>query len=93
MIEDSAVVASRAIKLDPSAVNTAKADEIIKMFKEQVFASGIGGTQEDRRHRATKIICTVGKTRNTPKDIKELMQAGMDVVRLNMDYFDIEKME
>ena len=65
--------ASKATELDPSAVNTTKADEIIKMFKEQVFASGIGGTQEDRRHRATKIICTVGKRRNTPQDIKELM--------------------
>lgn len=55
--------------------------------------TGIGNTQDDRRHRATKIICTIGTKRNSPKDIKELMQAGMDVVRLNMDYYDIDQME
>ena len=40
---------------------TTRADEIIKMFKEQVFAKGIGKMQEDRSHRATKIICTLGE--------------------------------
>lgn len=65
-----------------------KADEIIKMFKEQVFASSVKGSLEERAHRATKIICTIGEQNMTTSKIKELMQAGMDVARLNMDYFE-----
>ena len=35
-----------------------KADEIVKMFREQVF---VGASSEDRAHRATKVICTLGE--------------------------------
>lgn len=47
---------------DIELTTTTKADEIIKMFKEQVFRSSKTGgvNQEDRGHRATKIICTLG---------------------------------
>lgn len=74
---------------------TTKADEIIKMFKEQVFRSSKTGgvSQEDRGHRATKIICTLGEQNKTTSKIKELMQAGMDVARLNMDYFQPNEMK
>ena len=47
---------------------------------------------EDRGHRATKIICTLGEQNKTTPKIKELMQAGMDVARLNMDYYDANEM-
>ena len=38
---------------------TTKTDEIIKMFKEQVFTPIVGGAHD--AHRATKIICTIGE--------------------------------
>lgn len=79
---------------DIELTTTTKADEIIKMFKEQVFRSSKTGgvSQEDRGHRATKIICTLGQQNKTTPKIKELMQAGMDVARLNMDYFTPSEM-
>lgn len=55
------------------AICTSKADEIIKMFKEQVFARTAVSALEDRAHRATKVICTLGHQNKTKDKIKELM--------------------
>ena len=62
------------------------------MFKEQVFSPAVVGSADDRGHRATKILCTIGEQNKTTPKIKELMQAGMDIARLNMDYFEPQQM-
>lgn len=36
--------------------------------------------------RKTKIVCTIGPSTNTPEKIRELVDAGMDVVRLNFSH-------
>ncbi len=40
--------------------------------------------------RKTKIICTLGPATNTPEGIAALLEAGMDVVRLNFSHSDRE---
>lgn len=52
---------------------TSKADEIVKMFKDQVFAKNSKGSSGDQAHRATKIICSIGEQNMTTPKIKELM--------------------
>ena len=39
-----------------------------------------------RVSRRTKIVCTIGPATATPDRIRELVQAGMDVARLNMNH-------
>ena len=39
--------------------------------------------------RQTKIICTLGPNNNSVEQIKNMMEGGMDVARINMDYFDV----
>lgn len=41
------------------------------------------------KHRATKIICTIGKHTKSVESLSKMIKKGMDVVRLNMSYFDI----
>ena len=44
--------------------------------------------------RKAKIVCTLGPAVNTAEKIRELVEAGMDVARLNMshgDYADHER--
>jgi pyruvate kinase len=36
--------------------------------------------------RKTKIVCTIGPSTDTPEHIRELIQAGMDVARLNFSH-------
>ena len=36
--------------------------------------------------RSTKIICTIGPSTNSFRMLKQLYQAGMDLVRLNMSH-------
>ena len=36
--------------------------------------------------RRTKIVCTIGPATATPDRIRELVQAGMDVARLNFSH-------
>ena len=40
--------------------------------------------------RRTKIVCTLGPATATPDRIRELIQAGMDVARLNFSHGDRE---
>ncbi len=42
-------------------------------------------------HRRTKIVCTLGPATNTPERIRALMEAGMNVVRLNFSHGDREE--
>jgi len=42
------------------------------------------------RQRKTKIVCTLGPATDSVEGIKELMEAGMDVVRLNFSHGDSE---
>ena len=36
--------------------------------------------------RRTKIVCTIGPASNTPDRIRDLIEAGMDVARLNFSH-------
>ena len=55
------------------------------MLKEQVFhMKGI----DDTIQRQTKIVCTLGEINKSVEQIKNMMEAGMDVARINMDYFN-----
>ena len=37
-------------------------------------------------NRRTKIVCTLGPATATPDRLRELIQAGMDVARLNFSH-------
>ncbi|HET6667247.1 MAG TPA: pyruvate kinase [Intrasporangium sp.] len=41
--------------------------------------------------RRAKIVCTLGPATSTPERIRELVEAGMDVARLNMSHGDHEE--
>ena len=41
-------------------------------------------------NRRTKIVCTLGPATATPDRLRELIQAGMDVARLNFSHGDRE---
>ena len=70
---------------EQEGTNVAKSVEIIKMLKEQVFhMKGI----DDTIQRQTKIVCTLGEINKSVEQIKNMMEAGMDVARINMDYFN-----
>ena len=62
------------------------------MLKEQVFASK-KGMIDDTIQRQTKIICTLGENNNSVEQIKNMMESGMDVARINMDYFKTNRLE
>lgn len=49
---------------------------------------------ENRRHlKRSKVICTIGPAcANTPK-ISEMLEAGMDIARLNFSHGDHEVIE
>ena len=38
--------------------------------------------------RKTKIVCTLGPASSSPEKIRSLMEAGMDVARLNFSHGD-----
>ena len=38
--------------------------------------------------RQTKIVCTIGQHNCSLEEVKNMMEAGMDVARINMDYFE-----
>jgi len=40
------------------------------------------------KRRQTKIVCTIGPASSSPERLKELMEAGMDVARLNFSHGD-----
>ncbi len=42
------------------------------------------------KHRKTKIICTIGPATNSFEMLQQMVNAGMDVVRLNMSHGDHE---
>jgi len=72
-------------KVETGATLT-RAEEIIKMFQEQVFTKR--ATQEKRQYRATKIICTLGENTMNVESIKKMISNGMDVIRICKDYLD-----
>ena len=43
--------------------------------------------------RQTKIVCTLGQKTCSMDEIKNMMEAGMDVARINMDYFESNQLE
>ena len=43
--------------------------------------------------RQTKIICTLSEKNHSIDQIKNMMEAGMDVARINMDYFESNQIE
>lgn len=44
----------------------------------------------NQKFRRTKIVCTIGPKTNSPDKIRQLMDAGMDVARLNFSHGDHE---
>ena len=49
-------------------------------------AMDIQPTTESRRIRHTKIVCTIGPATSSPEILKEMVLAGMNVVRLNFSH-------
>jgi pyruvate kinase len=47
-----------------------------------------GGVRSEDVSRRTKIVCTLGPATATPDRLRELIQAGMDVARLNFSHGD-----
>ena len=47
----------------------------------------------DIRKRGTKIICTLGKKTKDKEAIKHMIEKGMDVARLNMNYFSVNEQD
>jgi pyruvate kinase len=45
----------------------------------------------DRLKRHVKIVCTLGPASNSPEIIAKMLQAGMDVARLNLSYGTLEE--
>lgn len=45
----------------------------------------------DIRNRATKIACTLGHNTKHVKSLKKMLDKGMDVARLNMNYFEVNE--
>jgi pyruvate kinase len=41
--------------------------------------------------RATKIVCTVGKETRDVDSISKMLKKGMDIARLNMNYFGVQE--
>lgn len=46
--------------------------------------------QSQTPKRKTKIVCTIGPATSSPERLRELMEAGMDVARLNFSHGDYE---
>jgi pyruvate kinase len=40
------------------------------------------------RHRRAKIVCTLGPAVDSPEQITQLVEAGMDIARLNFSHGD-----
>jgi pyruvate kinase len=45
----------------------------------------------DIKIRSTKIVCTIGHQSNNEEAISKMIQKGMNVARINMNYFDIHE--
>ena len=41
--------------------------------------------------RATKITCTLGKESKSQECLVKMMKMGMDVARINMNYFEVHE--
>ena len=44
------------------------------------------------KHRGTKIVCTLGRHTKEKDAMKEMLLKGMNIVRLNMNYFSVPEM-
>lgn len=61
-------------------------NEIIDSLEQRGFV-----INQDLKHRSTKIICTLGKNTKHVQPIKQMIKKGMDVARLNMNYFEVHE--
>jgi pyruvate kinase len=52
------------------------------------IAAGPAGTTELLKRRRTKIVATLGPASSAPERVRELLAAGVDVVRLNFSHGD-----
>ncbi len=59
-------------------------------LKEKQPSSHDYGFMEKSRFRRTRIVCTIGPATNSPERISQLIEAGMDVARLNFSHGDRE---
>ncbi|MCL5026758.1 MAG: pyruvate kinase [Chloroflexi bacterium] len=51
----------------------------------------IGTDNVPRRERRTKMVCTLGPATQSPSGIEKLIEAGMDVARLNFSHGTVEE--
>ena len=60
---------------------------ILSMNKGGAFAP----QNADIRLRSTKIICTLGRITRSEEAISKMIRKGMNVARINMNYFEIHE--
>lgn len=46
---------------------------------------------KDIRTRSTKIVCTIGRHTKGIEPLKKMITKGLDVARLNMNYFELHE--
>lgn len=46
---------------------------------------------EDLKQRQTKIVCTLGHHTKNVEPIKKMLKKGMNIARLNMNFFDVRE--
>ena len=46
---------------------------------------------QKKAFRHVKIVCTLGPASSSPETIQEMLNAGMDIARLNLSYGTIEE--
>ena len=77
------------IKRDETIKEDTYNDIYSSLFDKDASEEG----NQDIRHRSTKIICTLGHKTKEVEPIRRMIEKGMDVARLNMNYFEINEQQ
>ena len=63
-------------------------NEIMDSLEQRGFT-----VNADLKTRSTKIICTLGKNTKNIMAIKQMIKKGMNIARLNMNYFEVHEQQ